>query len=29
MGDMAPPLPDPRRIADSSYLDQAIARLGR
>ena len=29
MGDMAPPLPDPHRIADSSYLDQAIASLRR
>jgi NitT/TauT family transport system substrate-binding protein len=26
LGDLAPPLPDPRRIVDPSYLDQAIAR---
>jgi NitT/TauT family transport system substrate-binding protein len=26
LGDLAPPLPDPRRIVDTSVLDQAIAR---
>jgi hypothetical protein len=29
LGDLAPPGPDPRRMVDPSWLDQAIARVAR
>jgi hypothetical protein len=29
MGDFSPPGPDPRRMVDPSYREQAIGRLGR